>query len=262
MLGLALAVLLGQQAVDDPPTPTQLAIRNTTEREFVDEQLEDGRYIRFGTKDSGPVHVWRPRAYRRETAVTVIYLHGFYTDADRAMLEHALPTQFRDSGRNALFIVPETRSARADPLLWKDLEQLLTTVEQRTKLERPAGGIIVIAHSGGYRTVVDWLAQERIDKVVLIDGFYGNDDDFAKWVSTATRAKQLVLVGFDTQQRTEWFLRKQPKAVRLDDLPYLYDEVPANVRAAPVVYFQSERFDHMGLVTSGRLLPWLLHVLR
>jgi hypothetical protein len=252
---------LAQAPSDEGPTPAQLAVRNTGEREYVDEQLEDGRHIRFGTKDSGPVHVWRPRGYKKETAVTVIYLHGFFTDVDRAMLEHALPTQFRDSGRNALFIVPETRSWRTDPLLWKDLDALLTAVEKRTKLERPKGGLIVIAHSGGYRTVVEWLANEALDKVVLVDGLYGSDDDFTKWASEQTKPKQLVLIGFDTQQRTEWFLRKHPKAVRLDDLPYLFDELPAAVRGAPLLYFQDERFDHMGLITSGRLLPWLLHAL-
>ncbi len=253
-----LAVLVLAQA-DEGPTPSQLAIRSTFEREYVDELLEDGRYIRFGTKDAGPVHVWRPRTYRRDTAVTVVYLHGFYTDVDRAMLEHQLPTQFRDSARNALFIVPETRSWRSDPVLWRDLEALLSSVEKRTKLERPKGGVVVVAHSGGYRTVVEWLSNERVEKVVLVDGLYGNEDEFLKW---ASGGRQLVLVGFDTQQRTEWSLRKQPKAVRLDDLPYLFDELPAGYRSAPVLYFQSERFDHMGLITSGRLLPWLLHVIR
>ena len=258
MIALLLSLVLAQ--VDEPPTLTQLAIRATHEREYVDELLEDGRLVRFGTKDSGPVSVWRPRTYRRDTAVTVVYLHGYYTDADRAMLEHQLPTQFRDSARNALFIVPETRSWRSDPVLWKDLESLLATVEKRTKLERPSGGVVVVAHSGGYRTAVEWLSHEAVEKVVLVDGFYGGEDEFLTWAGG--KGKQLVLVGFDTQQRTEWALRKAPKVVRLDDLPYVFDELPPGPRGAPVLYFQSERFDHMGLVTSGRLLPWLLHVLR
>lgn len=260
MISLLALVVLAQS--DEGPTWAQRAVRNTVEREYVDELLEDGRYIRFGTQDQGPVHVWRPRTYRKETAVTVVYLHGFYTDADKAMLEHALPTQFRDSARNALFIVPETRSWRNDPVLWRDLEQLLTTVERRTRLGRPKGGLIVVAHSGGYRTVLEWLSHRALEKVVLIDGLYGGDDDFSKWAQVSDRAKQLVLVGFDTQQRTEWFLRKHSKAVRVDELPYLFDELAPAYRAAPLLYFRSDRFDHMGLITSGRLLPWLLHVLQ
>ncbi|GMU62998.1 MAG: hypothetical protein AMXMBFR34_47610 [Myxococcaceae bacterium] len=78
----------------------------------------------------------------------------------------------------------------------------------------------------------------------------------------ASGPRQLVLVGFETQQRAEWFARKHGQTVRLDTLPWLYDELPASVRKAPVLAVQSERLDHMQLVTSGRLLPWLLHALR
>jgi pimeloyl-ACP methyl ester carboxylesterase len=262
---LLLSVLA--QSSDEGPTPAQQLVTRTVEREYVDELWEDGRYQRFGTKDKGPVHVWRPRTYRRDTAETVVYLHGFYTDVDHAILEHQLLTQFRDSGKNALFIVPETRSWRTDPFFWNDLEELLATVEKRTKQKRPAGPITVVGHSGGYRTVVEWLKHASLGRVVLVDGMYGNDDEFKKWVDEdkgkdgTPEVKQLVLVGFDTVQHTEWFLRKQPTAIRLDDLPYLYDDLPSSMAKSKVLYFQSERFDHMAMVTSGRLLPWLLHVL-
>lgn len=257
-----LALSLLAQTLDEGPSAAQVLIGNTREGEYVEQLLEDGRHVRFGTKDKGPVHVWRPRGYQRETAEIVLYLHGFYTDVDKAMLEHQLATQFRDSGKNALFIVPEVRSWRTDALLWTDLEELLLLVEKRTRLKRPAGGITVVGHSGGYKNVAEFLKHEALSRVVLVDGLYGNDDDFKKWLEAASGVHQLVLIGFDTQQHTEWFLRKQPAAVRLDDLPYLFDELPTAIARAHVLYLQDERFDHMGLVTSGRLLPWLLHVLR
>ena len=262
MLLPLLTALVVSQNYDEGPTPAQLSITNTTEREYVDELLEDGRYVRFGTKDRGAVHVWRPRTYRRDTAQTVVYLHGFYVDTDKAMLEYQLATQFRDSGRNALFIVPEARSWKTDPIFWKDLEELLSTVEKRTKQKRPDGPITVICHSGGYRTAVEWLKQDGIGRIVLIDGLYGSDDDFGKWIESEPHPKQLVLIGFDTREHVEWFLRKRPNVVRLDDLPFLFDELPPSMRSAELLYFQSARFDHMGMVTSGRLLPWLLHALR
>ncbi|MBL8920297.1 MAG: hypothetical protein JNJ54_15630 [Myxococcaceae bacterium] len=260
---LALLATLSLAQAPEPPTPAVAAVRATSESEFVDQLNEDGRHLRFGTRDKGAVHVWRPRAYRPATAVTVIYLHGFFTDVDRAVLEHNLLGQFRDSGRNALFVVPEARSGRTDPVFWADLKALLSLVQQRTKL-KPPERVVVIGHSGAYKTVVEWLEHEPLEQVVLVDGLYGNDEEFRDWVSAAEegRARQLVLVGFDTQQRTEWFLKKHPDAVKFDDLPYLYDELPASVRKAKIVFFQSERFDHMGLVTSGRLLPWLLHAFR
>ena len=61
---------------------------------------------------------------------------------------------------------------------------------------------------------------------------------------------------------TEWFLRAHPTAVKLDDLPFLYDGFRGTQASAPVLYMQSERFGHMELVTSGRVLPVLLHWLK
>lgn len=266
MVLLVATLVLAQQAAE-PPTPAGDLIARTTEREYVDQALDDGRHVRFGTNDKGPVHVWRPRFYRRDQAATIIYVHGFFTSVDQAMREHGLTAQFRDSGRNALFIVPEARSWRTDPVFWPDLEELIRTVEKRLRIQRPKGPIIVVGHSGAYKTIVEWLEHERLSQVILMDGLYGNDDEYRAWTNgdggaPPEQPKQLVLVGFDTQQRTEWFLKKQAVAVKLDTLPYLFDELPPPLKKAPVLSIQSERFDHMQLVTNGKLLPWLLHVLR
>jgi hypothetical protein len=243
-------------------TPARALVSRTRPTEFVDQLLDDGRHQRIGTTQ-GPVHVWRPRSYRASDAATIVYVHGFYTDVDRAVVEHALTRQFRDSGRNALFIVPEARSWKSDPLYWPDLEALLATVEQRLSLQRPAGPVVLVGHSGAYKTLAGWLEHPGVTQVLLVDGLYGNDDDFRGWVTTTgPRPRQLVLVGFDTQTRAEWFARRHGRTVRLDALPWLYDELPSSIRRAPVLALQSERLDHMQLVTDGRLLPWLLHALR
>ncbi|MFO0600672.1 MAG: hypothetical protein U0228_35515 [Myxococcaceae bacterium] len=250
-------------AVPEPTTPMRELVSRTTETEWVEQLLDDGKYVRFGTKDSGPVHVWRPRSYKPQTAATIIYVHGFYTSVDAAIAGHRLITQFRDSGRNALFIVPEARSWRTDPVLWPDLEKLLAAVEKRLKLKRPDGPIVLVGHSGAYRTIVGWLPHEKVNQVLLVDGLYGNEPDFKTWLDAtdAPEKRQLVLVGFDTQQRGEWFARKHA-SVQLDTLPWLYDDLAPPVRQSPVVTVQSDRFDHMELITQGRLLPWLLHAFR
>jgi len=261
-----LAGVLGQLdgGLAEEPTPAQLLVSRTVEREYVDQLLDDGRHQRFGTADKGPVHVWRPRRYTARDAAIIVYVHGFYTDVDTAMREHNLAAQFRDSGRNALFIVPETRSGRSDPVYWPDLAELLSTVSRRLTLELPQGPVMVVGHSGAYKTIASWLAKGPLKEVVLIDGLYGSDDDYRRWLSDgqAPMPRQLVLVGFDTQNQVDAFVRRQPVSVQLDTIPYLYDELPLAARRAPVVALKSERFDHMALVTQGRLLPWLLHALR
>jgi hypothetical protein len=248
----------------EEPTPAARLVARTTEREYAEELLDDGRHWRFGSRSQGPVHVWRPQGYQAATAALIVYVHGFYTDVDAAMLEHDLARQFRDSGRNALFVVPEARSAGRDPVLWPVLADLLAEVKLRVGVALPRGPVVVVGHSGGYKTIASWLLHGPLGQVVLIDGLYGNDDDFRRWLSArrAPRPRQLVLVGFDTQPRVEAFTLQLPLGVRLDTIPYLYDELPAAARRAPLLALQSERFDHLGLMTSGRFLPWLLHVLR
>lgn len=259
---MLLLVLLGalDGGVEPPPTPAMALVAQTTAREYVDQLLEDGRHVRFGTAEQGPVHVWKPTAHKPQTAGIVVYVHGFFSSADSAFFEHRLATQFRDSGRNAVFVVPEAPSWRTDPIFWDDLEALLKQVFEKTKWKRPDGPVMVVAHSGAYRTVAEWLQHPKLKQVVLVDGLYGADKEFQTWLQTTmVPNKQLVLVGFETSQRTEWFLKAHPTAVKLDDVPYLYDKPPA--LTAPVLSITSDRFDHMALVTDGRVLPWLLHAL-
>lgn len=251
-----LLTLLLLSQVTEPPTPAAQLVARTTETEWVDELLDDGRYVRFGTKDDGPVHVWKPRSYKAQSASVVVYLHGFYTDVDQAMREHRLVTQFRDSGKNALFVVPQTRSWRTDPLYWPTLDELLASVSRRLKLELPAR-VVLIGHSGGYRNIAQWLDDARVKQVVLVDGLYGNDVDFTKWLEGD--GHQLVLLGLETQQRVDWFVKKQTAAVELDTFPWMYDALPAKTKQAKVVTLHADRFDHMDLVEDGRVLPWLLH---
>lgn len=260
MLLLCLLGALADGGAEPPPTPAMALAAQTTATERVEQLLEDGQHVRFGTETQGPVHAWKPTAFKPQTAGIVVYVHGFFSSADSAFFEHRLATQFRDSGRNAVFVVPEAPSGRTDPAFWDDLEALLKMVFERTKWKRPDGPITLVAHSGAYRTVVEWLAHPKLKQVVMIDALYAGDRELQAWLEAATVPnKQLVLVGFETQLRTDWFLRQHPKAVKLDDVPYLYDRLPA--LTGPVLSITSDRFDHMALITDGRVLPYLLHAL-
>ncbi len=260
---LSFALVLVAAALDggaEAQSPAGALVAATSRKEYVEELLEDGRHIRFGTEDQGPVHVWWPSFFRPQNASIVVYLHGFYSTADSAFFEHRLPTQFRDSGRNAIFIVPEVPSWRTDPIFWPDLEGLLKQVFERVKPKRPQGGLMVVAHSGAYRSTVAWLSHPKLKQVVLLDALYGGDREFHSWIKTAAvPGNQLVMVGFETIGRTDGFVRMHPNAVKLDDVPYLYDRLP-NPNAA-VMYFNSDRFDHMAIVSDGRVLPYLLRAL-
>ncbi len=233
----------GADAGIPPLTPAMDLVAHTTRREFVTQLLDDGRHTRFGTDDKGAVNVWRPATYRPEGAVTIVYVHGFYNNSDSSFLEHHLSEQFRDSGRNAMFVVPESPSWRTDDVIWMDLDELLTAVEKQAKVPMPKGPVWIIAHSGAYRTAASWLKNPKIERVVLLDALYAADEDFRAWVKNQDNGThRLTVVGYDTAQRVEWFLKQHPTALRLDDLPFLYDGLrPALASANPLVYVQSER---------------------
>jgi hypothetical protein len=93
---------------------------------------------------------------------------------------------------------------------------------------------------------------------------YGHEADFLNWLDApmALTPRQLVLVGFETHPRAHGLMQHRTDATHLDSVPWLFDPMPAKVKKSSVVCVHSERFDHMQLVTSGRLLPWLLHSFR
>ena len=245
----------------DAPTPTALAIAQTAPTEYVEELLDDGKHVRLGTADKGAVHVWWPSYYQPRGASIVVYVHGYYTDADGAFEKHHLSAQFRDSTRNAVFVVPEAPSWRTDAVVWKSLDELLDSTFKRVKsLRRPDGPVMVVAHSGAYRTVAEWVKTPKLQTVVLVDGHYGGDKELKDFLELGDQGlHQLVLVGFDTASHSEWWLKKHPEVLRFDDVPFVYDKLAPEKAKARLLYVFSERFDHFGLVTSGKVLPFLLH---
>jgi hypothetical protein len=246
-------LMLGQ--IPALPSVSRELISRTTEDQFVSSLLDEGQYIRFGTKEAGPVHVWIPPNYRAETASLVVYVHGFFSNADDAIAQHQLTRQFRASGKNAMLVVCEARAARGEPVLWGDLNELVSLVKLKTNMPMPKSLWVALGHSAAYRTIGAWFANENLKKIILIDGLYGDDLLFEKWLKEP--GHQLVLVGFDTAKIQET-LADRTKAMAFDSLPFQNDVMPLSVRKAPLVTFFSDRTAHMELVTEAQLIPWLL----
>jgi len=218
------------------------------------EALLDGAHWRLST-EHGAIHVWRPAHYDRRSAGVVIYLHGWYTDADGAWRDQKLAEQFRDSGQNALFIVPEAPSGAGEAVQWPILDELLTTVFRKLRLPAPPGPLVIAAHSGSYRVVVEWLKDPRVQNVLLIDALYGNEDDFGAWLEDP--AHRMTIVAKGTLKWTEPFVAARKYAVTVGELPSSWDELGKKARAAKLLYIKTQ-VGHMELMTEARALPILL----
>jgi hypothetical protein len=238
-----------------PPSAALELIARTDDTQFVSMKLDEGRYVRFGTKDVGPVHVWIPPNYKPATAPLVVYVHGFFSNSDDAILQHQLIRQFRNSTKNAMYIVCEARSARGEPVLWADMDSLIALVKQKTKFQLPQKHVVAVGHSGAYRTILTWLKNEKLKQIFLVDGLYGDELTYAKWAQE--EGHQLILVGFDTAELQQT-LSTQKGAVTFDALPYLFDGISSATKKSKLVTYFSDRTEHMSLVTEGQLVPWLL----
>jgi hypothetical protein len=224
------------------------------------DALLGGTHWRLVTQ-SGVVHVWRPRNYSARSAATILYVHGYYTDVDGAWRDHQLARQFRDSGRNALFIAPEAPSGGPQDVQFKDLGALLETVARLSGQAIPSGPVIAVGHSGAYRTLSFWLPLPALREVVLLDAMYWNEPEFEAWAARAADGpvKKLVVVGYETAVRSEAFCGRFPTVARRNDIPRRFADFTRWERQAELLYIQSQD-DHMALVTQGRVIPVLLQL--
>lgn len=239
-----------------------------------------GEHWRFETWN-GPVHLWFPAGYDADTAGTVLYVHGFYVDVDKAWREHELARQFAASGINAIFIAPEAPIQSGDLPRWADLGVLLGEVEKRLQVPLPRGPVVAMGHSAAHRTIVEWLAYRPLAEVVLIDALYAGEELFHAWLEAqpwaaagtkpvrgrraraALPQKRMVLVvGRSSAATTQEFLRPVRRlVVRVNEVPASPKRITKKMRAARILSVRSS-LGHFELVTTGAVIPVILHATR
>jgi hypothetical protein len=224
-----------------------------------EDSVLGGRHFRIKTA-RGAVHVWVPPDYDRETAGTVIYVHGYYTDADGAWRGHDLARQFKASRQNALFIVPDAPSSNDDDVKWPALKDLRKAVT-RANIVLPSGPVIVMGHSGAFRTVMQWVDHRLVDQIILLDALYAGESAFDAFIASGKRADhhKLVVVAASTAEGSSSFARRYRFAVARERMPSSSSGFSRRERVAKLLYIRSQ-FDHMAIVTSGKVIPTLLRV--
>lgn len=253
MIPLALAALVFASPA--------LAGTSTTVETVLRDSAAGGLHWRLMTSN-GPVHVWRPRLYDRDTAGIMIYVHGYYTSVDQAWSEQDLAEKFKSCKRNALFIVPEAPASDDEAVLWKELPRLLVQVRHLTRHRLPSGPVSVLAFSGGFRTVVDWLHASRLDQIILLDALYSNEDDFAGWLlhrHGRGRGNKLLIVASETAPRADAFVRRFRSVVARGAIPEHAFELNRAERNAEVLYMRTT-VEHLALVNGEQVVPLLLEL--
>jgi hypothetical protein len=225
----------------------------------VENEVAGGKHWRIMTPN-GAVHVWVPSGYDRATAGTVVYVHGYYVDVDTAWREYNLARQFRASHQNALFIVPEAPAGNDDAVNWPALKDLRRAVA-RANITLPDGPVIVMGHSGAFRTIMQWVDHRLIEQIILLDAMYAGESAFDEYIGSGKRADEhkLIVVGASTAQESAGFAHKYKFAVAREKMPSSVSGFTRRERNARLLYVRSQ-YEHMAIVTSGKVIPTLLHL--
>jgi hypothetical protein len=207
----------------------------------------------------GPIHVWIPPSFHPATGATIVYIHGYYDDADSAYVGHRLPEQFAMSALDAMFVVAEAPAGARPAVNYPSLAELLSVVEQKTGVHRGMALVAVVGHSGAFRTIEQWLDEPLVDQLVMIDALYADEEAIEAWWRASPRHR-LITVGEDTLQWNEQLTRDIPETLIVDRVPPTYDTWPPEARAARAVYVRAQ-YMHMPLVMEGIVLPSVLRLL-
>ena len=245
-----------------PPTRgPQLRVKDDGDSrlEKKEDEVAGGKHWRIKTAQ-GAVHVWVPPDYDRETAGTVIYVHGYWTDADGAWRDHELARQFKKSHQNAMFIVPDAPASNDDSVQWPALKDLRRAVT-RANIHLPDGPVIVMGHSGAFRTVMQWVDHRLVEQIILLDAMYAGESAFDEYIGSGKRADEhkLIVVAANTAQESAAFARKYKFAVARETMPDTVGGFSHREKTAKLLYIRSQ-YEHMSIVTSGKVIPVLLHL--
>src|SRR5262249_2182885 len=124
----------------------------------------------------------------------------------------------------------------------------------------PKGPIVVLAHSGGFRTAARWTEAGLIRQLCLIDGLYSSQvDRFRTWLKDqpASMTHQLVLTSTQTADRSDVFAQQFEDAIKRDTIPDDVSALGPDPTKARLIYMRSQ-YEHMELVTGGKVIPLLL----
>ena len=217
-----------------------------------------GEHFRLETP-FGPLHLWRPEDYDPRTAGTVVYVHGYFTSVDETWEADRLADQFEASEQNALFIAPESPASKQAEVPWKSLESLLRTVDETGPFPVPRGPVMVVGHSGAFRTILSWLPDSRLREVILLDGLYNGQREFSVWLrgSPGVRLHRMILVASTTRRKSDRFARRVPGTARLPAVPLEFTHLTPREKRARLLYLRSQ-YDHEEMISCGKVIPVVL----
>ncbi|MBU1534511.1 hypothetical protein KKF84_04275, partial [Myxococcota bacterium] len=211
-----------------------------------EETVAGGSHKRLLTR-KGAIHLWWPKDYDKDHAGVVIYLHGYGTTVDKEWTGSHLGKKFNLSKKNALFIVPESSSSDKDDITWFSLESLFSLLKNRF-VKIPAGKVVLMGHSGAFKTMALWVKNKRISTVVMLDAMYGLYEKYKSFL-TGSKSSRMIVVSYSTYAAGKDFGDMFDFTLGRRYLPKTIKGFTKKERRARLLHIYSQ-YDHFELVTS------------
>lgn len=200
----AIAVSAAPRSASAQASPRLKSLAQDTLGTTLHLGLPEAPFGNTGRSDD-TVIVFVPDRYRYtedEGIAALVHFHGHNSNAERAMVAHALREQLVDSRQNAVLIVPQLAWFASDSSCGQltasgGLARLLRSAissaarfgrsslrESRFPERAPLGRVCMSAHSGGFHAAACSLREGGVEvsEVYLFDALYGHGDVFREWI--------------------------------------------------------------------------------
>lgn len=169
------------------------------------------KYDRIASQH-GFVHV----LYPDNPNETIIYIHGYYTNVDGAWSDYQLADLFQAvKSHNATYIAIEAPKSNQETPLWTSLDALLSFIASQGVPVK--GSVTAIVHSGGFTTVLKWIDNPRLARVILLDALYGGFSRFKAYPGI------LDIIGVSTYDADTVDVAKARNAEFIQGIPAVFD---------------------------------------
>lgn len=234
-----------------------------------------GKHWCYDAGSQGHVHLWKPKDYDARRAATIVYVHGYNLTTDENQIygsgtgedgcpnlhyvdcawdKHRLARQFSNSGLDALFVAVEGPSHDNQKPKWKSLDALMDSIRSEGDI-KPPPRVTAVGHSAGIFTVVNFLADERLKQVVVLDALYTTAPcRLQDWYESA-KYNRLTLVGAGANFTETAAFSKKLHCAALEGPTVPYSEAQRYARCVSVI---DEDVKHMDVVRDGLIIPVVL----
>jgi hypothetical protein len=236
----------------------------------------EGKYFAYKDHyDDSAVQILIPLNFTAKKPIELfIWFHGWNNNIDSASGYYGLTEQFRNAGRNAIFIFPEGPKNAPDSyggklerpemfaLFINDLLKKIETYKGLPKRYTINDCKITLAgHSGAYRVISKIIQYNKIEELLLFDAMYGGNDAYLKWIAENKRHRFIHIYTKDggTFENTNLIMQQLRDSLKVTIISVTEKELKmGDLKSGKPLFIYSDN-EHNEVITWNSNLFRFLH---